>query len=46
VPDQTQQQTVICQGGLDNSENHLALSEGKEGVAARVVNYEVGEFGG
>lgn len=46
MPDQTQQQTVICQGGLDNSENHLALSDGKEGVAARLVNYEVGEFGG
>jgi hypothetical protein len=46
VPEQTQQQTIICEGGLDNSENHLALSDGKEGTASRLVNFEVGEFGG
>ena len=46
MPEQTQQQTIICEGGLDNSENHLALSDGKEGTASRLVNFEVGEFGG
>jgi hypothetical protein len=46
VAEQTQQQTIICEGGLDNSENHLALSDGKEGFASRLINFEVGEFGG
>jgi len=46
VPEQTQQQTIICEGGLDNSENHLALSDGKEGTASRLINFEVGEHGG
>ena len=37
---------VLCDGGLDTSQNHLTLSQNKPGSATRLVNYEVSLFGG
>lgn len=38
--------TVVCQGGLDTSENHLTLDVNSPGAASELVNYEVGLYGG
>jgi len=38
--------TVVCQGGLDTSENHLILDVNTPGAASELVNYEVGLYGG
>lgn len=37
---------IICEGGLDSSQNYLYLSSQKPGAATRLVNYEVGLSGG
>lgn len=38
--------TVLCQGGLDTSENHLLLDSQSPGSASSLINYEVGLHGG
>lgn len=38
--------TVICQGGLDTTENHLLLDANQPGAASQIVNYECGLYGG
>jgi hypothetical protein len=38
--------TVICQGGLDTTRNHLLLDAQFPGTGVELVNYEVGLFGG
>lgn len=38
--------TVVCQGGLDTTENHLFLDANTPGAASELVNYEVGLYGG
>ena len=46
MAEQIESYKVLCNGGLDTSENHLALSENASGSATRLVNYEVSLFGG
>jgi len=46
MPDKIQVQKVICEGGLDTTENHLLLNEQAPGAATRLVNYEVAPSGG
>lgn len=46
MPDRAQSTRVICQGGLDSTQNYLNLSANKPGCATRLVNYEVGLSGG
>ena len=46
MPDQIESFKVLCDGGLDTSQNHLTLSQNKPGSATRLVNYEVSLFGG
>ena len=46
MPDQIESYKVICNGGLDTTENHLALADQNSGAATRLVNYEVSLFGG
>jgi hypothetical protein len=46
MPDKIQSSRVICEGGLDSTENYLNLSANKPGAATRLVNYEVGLSGG
>lgn len=46
MPDQIQSTRIICEGGLDSTENYLNLSANKPGAATRLVNYEVGLSGG
>lgn len=46
MPDRIQSQRVICQGGLNKSENSLLLSEQFPGAAVRLVNYETALSGG
>lgn len=38
--------TILCEGGLDTTENHLFLDSAKPGSASNIVNYEVGLYGG
>jgi len=38
--------TVVSQGGLDSTENHLILDSTLPGGASRLINYEVGLYGG
>lgn len=38
--------TILCQGGLDTTENHLVLDAQSPGAASELVNYEVGLYGG
>lgn len=44
--DDIQSNRIICEGGLDSTENHINLSVNKPGAATRLVNYEVGLDGG
>lgn len=37
---------LVCEGGLDTTENHLNLSLNKPGSATNLINYEVGLTGG
>lgn len=46
MADNIQSFKVLCQGGLDATQNHLLLSEEKPGSATRLVNYEPSLFGG
>jgi len=46
MPDKKQSNRVICEGGLDSTQNYLNLSTNKPGAATRLVNYEVGLSGG
>jgi len=46
MPDKKQSTRVICEGGLDSTQNYLNLSANKPGCATRLVNYEVGLSGG
>ena len=46
MADQLTSATVICQGGLDSTENHLFLDTNLPGGASRLINYEVGLYGG
>ena len=38
--------TILCEGGLDTTENHLFLDSAKPGSASNIINYEVGLYGG
>lgn len=38
--------TVVCQGGLDTTQNHLFLDANAPGAASELINYEVGLYGG
>lgn len=44
--DEKQANRVICEGGLDTTENHLNMSANSPGGAVRLLNYEVGTDGG
>ncbi len=44
--DKKQSNRVICEGGLDSTQNYLYLSTNKPGAATRLTNYEVGLSGG
>jgi hypothetical protein len=44
--DEKQSARIICEGGLDSSENYINLSLNKPGSATRLINYEVGLSGG
>ena len=46
MPDRIQSQRIICQGGLNTSQNFLVLSETAPGAATRLVNYEWSVSGG
>ena len=46
MPDKKQSSRIICEGGLDSTQNYLNLSANKPGCATRLVNYEVGLSGG
>lgn len=46
MADQLTSATVISQGGLDSTENHLMLDATLPGGASRLINYEVGLYGG
>ena len=46
MPDKIESYKVVCNGGLDTTENHLALADQSSGSATRLVNYEVSLFGG
>lgn len=46
MPDNIQSFKVLSVGGLNATQNHLALSEEQPGVATRLVNYEPSLFGG
>ena len=46
MPEKIESYKVVCVGGLDTTENHLALSDDKPGSATRLINYEVSLFGG
>ena len=46
MADKIESYKVLCSGGLDTSQNHLALAENSSGSATRLVNYEVSLFGG
>jgi hypothetical protein len=44
--DKKQSNRVICEGGLDSTQNYLFLSANKPGAATRLINYEAGLSGG
>lgn len=44
--DAAQSTRIVCEGGLDSTENYLNLSLNKPGCATRLINYEVGLSGG
>lgn len=44
--DKIQSNRIICEGGLDSTQNHINLSLNKPGSATRLVNYEPGLDGG
>lgn len=44
--DDIQSTRIICEGGLDSTENHINMAVNKPGAATRLVNYEVGSDGG
>ena len=44
--DKVASSVVVCQGGLNSTENYLLLDATLPGGAARLVNYEVGIYGG
>lgn len=46
MTEKIQSNRIVCEGGLDTTENHINLSENKPGSATRLVNYEVGLDGG
>ncbi len=46
MTDKLESYTVICQGGLDTTQNHLFLDAQAPGAASELVNYEVGLYGG
>jgi hypothetical protein len=46
MPDKAESIRVVCEGGLDSTQNYLELSAKKPGCATRLVNYEVGLNGG
>lgn len=46
MPDRIQSYKVVCEGGLNSTENHLYLAESVPGSATRLVNYEVSLYGG
>jgi len=46
MADKVTSSTVICQGGLNSTENYLLLDATLPGGASRLVNYEVGIYGG
>ena len=46
MPDRIQSYKVVCEGGLNSTENHLYLAESAPGAATRLVNYEVSLYGG
>ena len=46
MADRVQSYKVICSGGLNSNENHLDLAENYPGVATRLVNYEISDYGG
>lgn len=46
MADKLESYTVICQGGLDTTQNHLFLDAQAPGAASELVNYEVGLYGG
>jgi hypothetical protein len=46
MPDRITSYKIVGKGGLQASENHLALAEDSPGSATRLVNYEVSLFGG
>lgn len=46
MPDQVQSQRVVCQGGLNTSQNFLILSEDSPGTAVQLINYEASITGG
>jgi len=46
MPDEKQSARILCEGGLDSTQNHINLSANKPGSATRLVNYEVGLSGG
>lgn len=46
MPDKKQSTRVICEGGLDSTQNYINLSANKPGAATRLINYEPGLSGG
>jgi len=46
MPDNVSSYTVVCQGGLDTTQNHLFLDANAPGAASELINYEVGLYGG
>lgn len=46
MPDRIESYKLVCEGGLNSTENHLNLSENSPGSATRLVNYEPSLFGG
>jgi len=46
LSDKAQSNRIICEGGLDTTNNYLNLSANKPGCATRLINYEVGLSGG
>lgn len=46
MADKLQSTTILSQGGWDSTENHLWLDANLPGGASRLLNYEVGFYGG
>jgi hypothetical protein len=46
MADQIESFKLICSGGLNSNENHLALSDNNSGAATRLVNFEPSLYGG